>query len=98
VYVETQKSFIFLFWFLSLTNNGRISNKLYYIAGDMPMAEELNTITTSKEYMAFKLATRIFQEEYETKSNEIDADFRKHYLDLYDECLTATDGRRKYST
>ncbi len=84
------KSFIFYFGFLGLTNNGIISNRLYYTVGDMLMAKELNTITTSKEYVAFELAQNISRQEDGWDKPE--EEFRKYYLDLYAECLKATGG------
>lgn len=70
------KSFIFYFGFLGLTNNGIISNRLYYTVGDMLMAKELNTITTSKEYVAFELAQNI------SRQGMVGINLRKNFVNI----------------
>lgn len=58
------------------------------------MSEKPTTITTSKEYVAYKLAEKVFNMESTSKRQEINADFRKNYLDLYAECLQASNNSR----
>jgi hypothetical protein len=56
----------------------------------------MEQITTSKEYVAYDLASKVYENQNTDERNDIKKDFRKNYLDLYAECLYATRGYRDY--
>lgn len=55
------------------------------------MSEKQILIKSSKEEVAFSLATRILHENPNLFKPD---DFRREFLDLYSECLIATNGNR----